>query len=559
MYMSPTSHKNRTKHHTVVLRSKSLHESQPLIIGSKQEYLHYARGSPPTAHTPVVARALSPPAGAPRRQTAQNGTCENRRNDLLVCVAIDTGPGRMVTRLLIALIFFQPLYLALGMEIESDPETVFLPDASALIADDQDEPLGDTAVHEGESPEQQHQADVSDSTQDVTPQDEKESDTEAIPVTEESVTVDEFFEEGEVGVPSDDESGALPEEAPHSGDGARSEHADENEEAVSEHEEEVVLEEGAVTKDPSLEGAFEDEDEAHIEEGVIIVAQNPTNKYVFGEGDCTLVSDGEFYCIAKGPERQRHTGVRRVYAEKDRKGDREIFYFDGIEVRRITNNNYDDFAPVFDESTMHIVWQAMINDRLQIMLHELSTNVTRQITTTRENSSNPSISGDIVVWQEWVDTNWEIMMTNVNNNGQPFDIVRLTDNVAHDMFPVAYDGMVTWQRERGSGWEIIVYETQTGKKHVLEKGDAGARYENPRFALIFDSKHDNGDIKTVGYDLSTGDMMDFGTRTKQVPLDPVTPKDETPEAVVREVSSTTQVRVEGESDPDLDDDDIVVL
>ena len=86
----------------------------------------------------------------------------------------------------------------------------------------------------------------------------------------------------------------------------------------------------------------------------------------------------------------------------------------------------------------------MLNDRLQIMMYEIPTNTTRQITTSRQNSSNPSIAGDLVVWQEWIDTNWEIMMTDVNNNGQAFEIERLTDNAVHDMFPAAYEGLITW-------------------------------------------------------------------------------------------------------------------
>jgi len=273
---------------------------------------------------------------------------------------------------------------------------------------------------------------------------------------------------------------------------------------------------------------------------IVGMAIDDTNKYIFGEGDCTLVADGEFYCVADSPQKQM-TGDPRVYAEKDRQGDREIYYFDGIEVVRITNNSYDDFAPVFDDLTKRIVWQANINDRLQIMYHEIPTNTTRQVTESRQNSSNPHIQGDLVVWQEWVDTNWEVYMINIDTPST-FELERLTDNAVHDMFPQMYDNLLTWQRERGDSWEVIVYDLRTGIQTALEKSE-DTRYENPRFVLLFDSKHDNGDVETIGYDLDTGEMMELGTRSRPIPDDPVTPDDETQEALPREATSTPQVKV----------------
>jgi beta propeller repeat protein len=276
------------------------------------------------------------------------------------------------------------------------------------------------------------------------------------------------------------------------------------------------------------------------------LAQNATNKYTFGEGDCTVVADGEFYCVTEGPQTHK-IGDPRVYAEKDREGDREVFYFDGVEIRRITNNSYDDFAPAFDEKTKRIVWQAMINDRLQVMFYDIPTNTTRQVTTSRQNSSNPHIAGGTVVWQEWVGTNWEIMMTDVGAVGDAFALEQLTDNAVHDMFPRAYNDLITWQSEKGASWEVIVYDLRTGEKHALQKDEA-TKYENPRFVLLFDSRHDNGDVETIGYDLDTGEMMELGTKAKPIPADPVTPDDETPDAIPRTATSTAQVKVSGRED-----------
>ncbi len=288
----------------------------------------------------------------------------------------------------------------------------------------------------------------------------------------------------------------------------------------------------------------EDQEEETEEAIVVPVVNDPSNKYTFGEGDCTLVAEGEFYCVA--PTTARHANADpRVYAEKDREGDREIYYFDGAEVVRITNNGYDDFAPVFDNDSRRIVWQANVFDRTQIMVHDLTEKTTRQITTGKQNSSNPDIHGDLVVWQEWVDTNWEVMMADVDTAGE-YTIERLTDNAVHDMFPQLFDGMVTWQHEQGNSWEVIVHDLKTGKEHALQK-DEDTKYENPRFVLLFDSKHENGDVETIGYDLDTGEMMELGTKANPEPIVPASPKEEIPDVPLTASSSTLlKVGKEGE-------------
>lgn len=306
---------------------------------------------------------------------------------------------------------------------------------------------------------------------------------------------------------------------------------------------------GVVSDEQALEdggvGASAEEPEEVAEPDTPIAEHNTGNEYKFGEGDCTLVADGEFYCVA--PTTKRFVeGDPRVYAELDREGDREIYHFDGVEVTRITNNEYDDFAPVFDEAVGAIAWQANVQDRLQVFYHDLEANATRQITTSRQNSSNPDIEGDRIVWQEWVGTNWEVFLAEVEPDG--LEIEQLTDNGLHDMFPQVYDGLVTWQREKGSSWEVIVHNLKTGEEYAVEK-DEDTKYENPRFVLLFDSKHENGDVETIGYDLDTGEMMELGTRSRPIPADPVTPKDETPEAIPREGSTPSPVKV-GREDGD---------
>jgi beta propeller repeat protein len=617
--MTPSNKISPNYQHTVVLKPKGNTAQKIQKNGSKQRY-YYSIQEPSPQPPPIVEQNIPPHIHTRDVSNQKNyNNTVNPGTDLLVRFGIDSGPGRMVTRLLVTLLLFQPVYVALGMELEEtdtnqsavtesvtdeeDTETQEVTDEETNSSEilNQAENQNITETTDDEASEQTQETDTEENTtqtemsseggtteqvsedtetdEDITENiDEESEDTQTEDATETDGT-DEDMQENTEADTGDTQDDSPDDDADTSGGGGGSSSSD---------DESTDDEEGEETEDTGTsehEDTEEDDDTASTEDGDTTsttdevdddattssqdttditedrnISQNQTNKYVFGEGDCTLVSDGEFYCVAEGPERQQMTGDPRVYAQKDREGDKEIYYFDGVEVIRITNNSYDDFAPMYDEETRRIVWQSMISDRLQIMIHELPTNVTRQITTSRQNSSNPSISEDTVVWQEWIDTNWEIMMTDVDNNGQAYEIERLTDNAIHDMFPAAYNGLITWQSERGSSWEVIVYDMHTGKQHALEK-DEGTKYENPRFVLLFDSKHDNGDIETVGYDLDTGEMMELGTKSNPIPTVPVTPKDETPEALYREATSTSQLKLEqdGDDDGDGNDGDAVVL
>jgi beta propeller repeat protein len=550
--MLPSSRNSPKKSHTIVLQPRGVHASQPLRIGSKQEHFYPARGSPPQSYKhPVPQFALPPPHCMGRVQEEEHNNA-SREGNLLVRFGIDSMLGRMVTRVLIAFILFQPVYVAMGMELEEVPSAVETPvQSKESFSAEAGEEEQNTTEHEASIDQEQTENETEEVTDVVNTTQEDQN-------TVEQDVIDESTEE------TTDTPEAVDEENV-SGDDTDSS-ASENEEGEPDGTDTTETEETTTTATGSDDirggededtGTTEDtasttEETEASEEEAVVLTQNSENKYTFNEGDCMLVADGEYYCVAEGPERQT-SGDPRVYSEKDREGDREIYYFDGVEVHRITNNSYDDFAPMFEEETMRIVWQAMIQDRLQIMVHEIPTNTTRQITSSRQNSSNPSIIGDTVVWQEWVDTNWEIMMTDVDTDGQAFEVERLTDNVVHDMFPAAYDGLITWQSERGSSWEVVVYDMRTQKKQTLEKNE-NTKYENPRFALLFDSKHENGDVETIGYDLETGEMTELGTKANPKPFVPVTPREEVPEAIPQTTNATSTVSKE---DSGSGDDPIV--
>jgi hypothetical protein len=512
-------------HHapTIILKSRAPSGTQPLIIGSKQRVFQ----SPPVPSELPRPRprtwSTGPPQRAPVPRPLVQEEYQLRGGGLLVRFGIDSVLGRMVARTLVWMMLTQPLYVSFAMELTPEQGGVSV---ESGIENTESDSEASVAAETGELAEVRAESDTVNS-EDVELASATSTAAEVITSISDATSTEERYEAEPV--PGD----------------ATSTQSTTTDSEIKIHTSDSNDSESSATS--SSASASSTEEEAPTE-APVIVSQNPTNKYVFGEGDCTVVADGEFYCVAAGATRQA-TGDPRVYAEKDREGDREIFYFDGVDVQRITNNGYDDFAPVFDEVTKRIVWQSTISDRIQIMVHELETNTTRQITTGRHNSSNPDIAGDVVVWQEWVDTNWEVMQTNVDNAGAPFEITQLTDNAVHDMFPQLYNGLITWQREKGESWEVVLYDQKTATTRALEK-DENTKYENPRFVLMFDSTHDNGDVETIGYDLESGDMMELGTKANRDPFVPATPKDEVPDVPVQAAASSTVLKVQKDEDVD---------
>jgi len=94
--------------------------------------------------------------------------------------------------------------------------------------------------------------------------------------------------------------------------------------------------------------------------------------------------------------------------------------------------------------------------------------------------------------------------------------VRLTDNDVHDVAPHVRGGYIMWQTQFAEGWRVAMYDIDSGVTEYIGSGD-GAKVENPRFVLVYDSLSENGDIKTVGYDLDTKETISLSRIPTSLP------------------------------------------
>ena len=352
--------------------------------------------------------------------------------------------------------------------------------------------------------------DIASSTDDVV---EDEQDGETATSTEETTDTDEesgsggssgggsgsSSEDSEEDVESDDSDSEESSDNDNTGDTS-----DQNEEDVVESEEED--EQVATSTEESVE-------DTPVVEAEIIISED--NFYQFSRQSCVAVGDGTYHCSSNEVEEYDNQSV--VYSELGESGNLEIFLETAEgDVRQVTDNEYDDASPYYDAETLQIVWQRLIDGRYQIIMYDIAEDEESQLTFSRTNNMEPKISVDGVVWQAWDNNDWEIMYFDGRFTDQ------ITDNNIQDVTPVIQDSYILWTVIGKGEQEGKVYSLDS-KELLTISGYDGGVIENPRFVLVYDTKFDNGDVITQGFDPATGISEPISAKPAPEPIDIPTP------------------------------------
>lgn len=264
-------------------------------------------------------------------------------------------------------------------------------------------------------------------------------------------------------------------------------------------EEEVPFSNTFTTDTTSDEDSVAPDETATNTAPVVVQAQSlvtDDNYYQFSKQSCVAVGDGTYHCSMKsGLDSDLDAAV---YAEQDVDGDMEIYLRTSKgEIKKLSDNLLDDTSPHFDAESMRVVWQRQIDDRYQIISYDLTEQVETQLTFSRTNNMEPKVSIEGIVWQAWDSHDWEVMFFDGTYTDQ------ITDNEIQDVTPVIKDGYILWSILGGEKQEARVYSLDS-KETMTITGNEGGSIVNPRFVLVYDTKFENGDIITQGFDPATG-------------------------------------------------------
>lgn len=252
-----------------------------------------------------------------------------------------------------------------------------------------------------------------------------------------------------------------------------------------------------------------DEREDNVRELEYLVTDQ--NFFQFDRQSCIAVGNGSYHCtVNDAPTIDESTAV---YADKGSNGAQQIFLRTSSgSTKQLTNDSFDNTSPHYDAETRQIVWQRQIDGRYQIVLYQIDEDEERQLTFSRTNNMEPKVSEDGIVWQAWDGNDWEIMYFDGTYTDQ------LTDNDLQDVAPAVEDRYVLWSVLGTETNEVKVYSLD-GKETLTITGQEGGTIANPRFVLVYDTRFENGDIITQGFNPLTGESAPLGATPASEPID----------------------------------------
>jgi len=221
--------------------------------------------------------------------------------------------------------------------------------------------------------------------------------------------------------------------------------------------------------------------------------------YQFDRQSCIAMGDGAYHCFeADSKEVPTDMDGTYAYAIPDSDGDNEIYLITNGDAEMITDNEYEDVAPHYDPVSESVVWQRELEGRFKVFTYEdgEETLLSEGFTSSME----PDRNGTYTVWQSWVGADWEVIL----HDGT--EAVNISNQTGQDVAPHVQGDFVIWNTIFEDTKVVSVYQISTGMYSTIEDGD-GARVENPRFVLVYDTKFENGDVITKGYDAASGEVV----------------------------------------------------
>lgn len=145
-------------------------------------------------------------------------------------------------------------------------------------------------------------------------------------------------------------------------------------------------------------------------------------------------------------------GYQQIFYVVD---DRKVFITSGGE------NNRDVIA-----SGEYVAWVREVNGAGQIMLHNVLTKATLQLSGEGSNI-NPIIFGNKVAWEKWVDEGWQIFYYD------GFSIRQLSQDYVSVRPQMQNNQIVYAQKLPGNNdhWQVISHDPRTDSKEVIATGD----------------------------------------------------------------------------------------
>ena len=170
---------------------------------------------------------------------------------------------------------------------------------------------------------------------------------------------------------------------------------------------------------------------------------------------------------------------------------------------KITDNKSDQSNPAI--SGDKIVWQDYRNGKPDIYMYDLTTKTETRTTTSIAQPSSPAISGDKIVWQDYRNGNPDIYMHDLTTKTES----RITTSIAQAYNPAVSDDKIVWRDYRNGNFDIYMYDLTTGTETQIT--DNLSSQDSPAISGDKIVWQDNRDYAAMGSDIY---MYDLTTHTE---------------------------------------------
>ena len=231
-----------------------------------------------------------------------------------------------------------------------------------------------------------------------------------------------------------------------------------------------------------------------------------------------LLKDEEFL-ITKSRGNQCSPAIhgKIVVWEDNRNGNYDIYGYN-YETKKefqITEDPYDQQNPAIYGN--YVVWQDKRNGNWDIYYRELKgerindqlvwTSPACQITDDSKDQTNPAIYGDIVVWQDERNGNWDIYRYNLETQKE----FPITENREDQIHPAIYKNIIVWEDTRDRRRGIYWYNFSTEEGGFVSPAQYAQSYPAIYGTVVVWREYRYPYYYIYGYDLSIGKELSIAT------------------------------------------------
>jgi beta propeller repeat protein len=143
-------------------------------------------------------------------------------------------------------------------------------------------------------------------------------------------------------------------------------------------------------------------------------------------------------------------------------GYQQIYYmWQGSKVF-LTSASYSHTNPV--TSGEYVAWQGMIGGAGQIFVYDVLTHALTQVTSAGTNQ-NPSIHGNLVMWEHWESDHWSIY------DYDGINVYQLTTSQNSAVRPKSDGHQIIFANQDNTGWNAWSYDMSSGQYTLVKNGD----------------------------------------------------------------------------------------